>query len=266
MGRFSFRSLGGAWVAVAMLMAIPFGARAGLVTGNWDPPFGPSLPGLHWAARATFNVPNACAAQLDGVYSAYSGACAGSSTINFNLRLFNSGATANFFENSANAMALNLQGLSGANYEISQIKVVSGQVVGLQAGFLGAFASPVWAAAWNFLPEAQGKAFGAAVGLVGARAECLTCSPFLYGETTGLDQFLVTYDSVNGGYVPKLTDGNGNAAGVRLNDQGVIQGVFAVDAQDTAAPGAAINVPEPGALALVSLAMGALGWSRRRRT
>ena len=100
MRRSSFLSLTTSLLSTALLMATPIGARAGLISGSWDPSFGPALPGLNWAVRAQFFVPDACTAQGDGVYFTNAGLCAGSSTLSFYLRLYNSSANTNFFDNS----------------------------------------------------------------------------------------------------------------------------------------------------------------------
>lgn len=53
------------WVAMlgfATFFAGVGQANAGLITGTWDPAFGPSFPSLGWKGTATFSIPDACLA------------------------------------------------------------------------------------------------------------------------------------------------------------------------------------------------------------
>ncbi len=91
------RSIRLLFAAFALLVLGPGVARAGLVSGRWDPQFGAFLPGLNWQVRAQMLVPNACSALADGVYTTAFGACAGSRLDSVYLRMFDTGQDPNDF-------------------------------------------------------------------------------------------------------------------------------------------------------------------------
>lgn len=249
--------------ALVLALAIPFGAQAGLVTGNWDPLFGPALPGLTYQVRAEFFVPDACSQQGDGTFSAV-GACAGATVLSARLRLFDTGfADANnFFELSANSYNFDLA--SPVNgYGVKEIRVLNEQVLGVAAGAainLPALTPPAMGTFNGVVATALNNSFGLHFTVNGPVVTCIGCTfdgdgrdddaDPIFAGTTGLTQVLTSFnDSGNA----KLVDADGKAIGVRLDETGNRIGL-------TGTP-----VPEPGSLALVLGALASAAGVRRRR-
>ena len=247
---------------------LPLGAQAGLVSGNWDPAFGPYLPGLSWRASFKLLIPNTCANQADGDYTTTTtGNCALSLGYvqQLRLQLFNTGdAPAGYFD------------LGGYDWNVGSVRVKNNQVIGIDTG-----TSPVTEPTYSFdgtnyfsnPSSAMGNTFDLSFNLDGAKLTCLHCvnQPLLYtnpdlrdidSSTADLKQFLITYTD-NAGTTPKFTDSSGQALGARLDGSGVYLG------QSTSISGPlASTVPEPGGLPLL-LAMalaGAAAMRCRRRT
>lgn len=278
----SWRFLVGCMLALALLPA----ARAGLITGSWDPQFGSFLPGMSWQVKAEIIVPNACSNLADGVYSTSGGPCNIPSTssigfLNVWVRMFDTGLAdpGDFFGLSPNSVVFNPIGMSA-----SAVRVENGQIVGFNSdsAFLQTFSclSPCDAPGLFFsaLASAEGNLFEFHFTVNGPSLTCKGCvSTFaqryadyleLYpperadvtSATTDLEQFLVTYTSNNTANA-KYVDDSGNAVGSRLDNRGNVLGF----SQSLSAPigSTAILVPEPGMLLLVASALGGLALSRR---
>jgi len=265
-------------------------AHAGLVTGNWDPQFGPDLPNLSYQVRVEALVPNACSNQVDGIYSTVGGACdnsnpADSKFLGVWLRLFNTGLADpnNFFGLSANSTYFSwcddsmigdprCNNFSPNYFTASSIRVAQEQIVGFdtdsQFGLTYScnfpcsfpddyFSSPA---------SAEGNLFELSLAANGPLVTCLNCKTTLFdfsedlpnvpASTADLTQFIVTYED-NVGQTPKFTDSQGNALGARLSSDGTYLG------RSTSAT--TNSVPEPGSMLLVLAALGGLVTTVRRR-
>ena len=249
-------------------------ARAGVVTGAWDPAFGAFLPGLSYQVRASFSVPDACSNQGDGIFATLGNPCAGATVTSARLRLFDTalGDPNNFFQISANSFNFELNPGNpppGGGFGVLQVRVQNQQVVGLAAGMqinLPLLTPPSMGTFNGVVAAALNNSFGLHFGVNGPVVTCIECSqtglgatpgnPNVVSGTTGLTQFLVTFND-NGR--PKAgTDVNGNPIGAVLDSNGVFLGL-----------GTSPNsvIPEPGSLGLALaalLALGAAGPRRRR--
>jgi hypothetical protein len=253
--------------ALVAALVSPFTAHAGLVTGNWDPLFGPFLPGLSYQVRAQFFVPDACSTQGDGTFSAV-GLCAGATVVSARLRLFDGAADPNnFLQVNANSFSFDMTpGIAppaNGAFGVSQVRVQGGQVLGVAAGqMIGGSVtpvSPVGAIFAGIVPSAKNNTFGLHFTAFGPVVTCFECSVTGVGATlgnsnvlagtTGLTQVLTTFND-NG--AARLADASGRAIGVRLDDTGRVVGL-------TGTP-----VPEPGSLPLVLGALASAAWLRRR--
>lgn len=273
-------ALSAVW-AVGGLVQAP--AQAGLVSGNWDPEFGPALPGLSWAVHAELLVPDNACTDLAGNQSTASGPCAGATVQGVFLRLYdNATVGAPDWSNpasysstvpdaaafavcdssvSGNAAYISRCGGNFGNYfSLDALRLEGGSVAGLQATVATIFAGAVnFGAGPQPLPTSgQGHDFSLAFTLNGPQLTCTTCpgGP-VQSQLDGLRQFLITYTSDDNA-APKFSDGNGNALGVRLDQNGRVLGL------STSINGALL-VPEPGSLGLVAAALVAAALLRRRR-
>lgn len=241
------------WVAcLGLALGLPLTAHAVLVTGEWDPPFGAFLPNLAYRAIGSFQVPLACTNLADGIYSTVATPCAGSTITSLDLVFSNIVAGLGFNSGTFNLGNVNFGGLS-------QVRVEGGAVVGFgttfSAGLLTDFGT------FSIPEAAEGNAFLFGLNPFGTTLICQYCrsslanpinfaNPDIPASTVGLEQFLVTYTSTDNS-TPKFTDGNGNALGTRLDEQGRVIG------QSTSISAPLTNtVPEPGALALALTALG----------
>lgn len=243
-------------------------AQAGLVSGRWDPAFGPTLPNLSWQARAEFTVPDACTNQADGVYVT-SGLCAGVTVNHAWLRLFDATAGADpndFFGFNANSSVVDFQtDPVSPGYAAHKVRIQNQQVVGIEAGRADIpplLLTPVLMS--TFVGAAANNIFGMVFTVAGPSVFCFACDPVngypaghnagnpdVYAATAALEQYLVTYDDLG---APKLTDSNGNALGARLDGAGNLLGFTTLDGR----------LPEPGTWALALLALAGFGVTRRR--
>lgn len=261
-------------LALGFVCLAPGAAHAGLVTGEWDPQFGPFLPGLSWQVRANLLVPNGCSNQSDGIYNTGDCAQANINVLDVWLRLYDTGfADPNDFFTVVGGNTPDVDPVRstywtfGGGFNVTNVRVEAQQVV----GFDMAVPSPAQTVVvylgddYSYPSSAGGNLFGLSFGFNGPVLECFSCrqvinDPFggdsVFASTTDLNQFLVTYTSEDTSQ-PKFMDANGNALGARLDSNGVYLG------QSTWAGGPV--VPEPGALALVLTALAALGVARHRR-
>jgi MYXO-CTERM domain-containing protein len=265
-------------VAALALSALPFAsAQAGLVTGNWDPAFGNFLPGLNWQVRAELLVPNACMAQADGIYNTGSCASANVTVQNVWLRLFDQGlADPNDFftvvggnPDPLTSPVHSTYFAFGGGFNVTNVRIESGQAVGFDINLVGIAQSAVsyLGNPFSFPVNARANEFRLDLTTNGPVLTCLKCdavsgfvdnpdNPDVVASTENLSQFLVTYVD-DAGQMPKFTDNQGNALGARLDAAGTYLG------RSTSPNGN--PVPEPPALALALLTLGALGATRRRR-
>ena len=251
---------------------VPLGAQAGLVSGNWDPAFGPYLPGLSWSASFKMLIPNACSNQADGDYFT-TGPCALSPGYvqQLRLHLFNTGdLPAGYFE------------LGPFGWIVGSVRVKNQQIVGVDTG-ISPVAELTYSSTGGPTPtyfsnpsSALGNTFNLSFNLNGAKLTCLHCvdsfsnvpppptntdRPNIDSSTVDLKQFLITYTD-NLGFEPKFTDSFNQALGARLDGNGVYLG------QSTSISGLLVGtVPEPGGLPLVLTAAlaGAAALRCRRR-
>ena len=257
--------------AVVLALASPFAAQAGLVTGSWDPLFGPFLPGLSYQVKAVWDVPDGCRFQGDGVFSAGVGtACAGSTVVSARLRLFDTGEADpdNFDQNNPNSFSFEMNPPfsppDDRAFGVVQVRVLDQQVIGIDAGQssnLPTLTSPTSAHFNGVVATALNNSFGLHFGVFGPVVTCFQCSTDGEGRTrgnsdqpagtAGLTQVLTTFNDRG---APALVDDNGNAVGVQLDENGDF-----VRRVVTGTP-----VPEPGSLALVLVALGSAAWLRRR--
>lgn len=261
-------------VVLAALLLGTAPARAGLVTGNWDPSFGSFLPGLGWQVRAEFLVPNGCSSQGDGNFLTSANPAdpcfrGDISVLHVWLRLYDIGlADANdFFGVNAHSTYVDMQLPPSVGYGISEIRVNSGQVSGIVAGRAdllygaGLVLTPVLLSTAlctdppdcntviSAIPTAQGNLFGLTFGLDGPVLKCHSCvsstesgGPVdVISEASDLRQFLVSYDSNDTG-TPRATDAEGHPLGAVLDAQGQFLGLGTGIG--------AFAVPEPPALLL----------------
>lgn len=236
-------------------------AQAGLVTGSWDPSFGPALPNLSYQVQVTFYVPDACSAQVDGIYVTSAGACVGTSMVSARLRLFDStlGDPNNFFEVNANSNNADHHTIMGSvGYGVFELRVQGGMVVGLQAGrgdlpppIQPPLLAPVLVGYVGLAPTLA-NFFGMVFDLTGPEVYCQACNGGgdVYAQTGDMEGFITTYNDDGSA---KFTDGNGRAIGAVLNNVGEVVGLSA-------------GVSLPGTLALLLAGgLAALGTARKRR-
>ena len=260
-----------AGTSLVLVLSVHSAAHAGLVTGNWDPQFGGPLPDLSWLVQGTFNVPNLCSTQADGVYTTSSGPCSGSTIQTVDLKMFNTVTPGTQYTWNLGPSLIGSGGLT-------DVRVEAGAVVGFKTAWKAYPQSlicnydPFTATCLSYfsLPSgAEGNLFSLELDVFGPKLICLQCRNLaqnvantpgfadVASSTDGLNQFLVTYTS-NNTEAPKFTDGNNNAAGARLNSAGQLQGLFTAN-------GNPVSIPEPGTLTLALAALTAFGLSRRHR-
>ena len=266
--------------AAVLAVSLQSGAHAGLVSGHWDPQFGPALPNLSWQVRTDWLVPNTCANAADGIYSTATpgGPCedtgADLRVLAIFVRWFNTvgGDPNNFFELDING---GYTGWCESTYTTqpdcgnsnifpfsspaeplvaTNVRVALGQVVGFDTNITsfitGGLPSAAGLHTFDLNFTTNGPVFtcrnttGQGI-LLDTPAGDHSCDDPVTADNTSLNQYLITYTS-NDSSDAKFKDSTGNALGVRLNGQGQV-------------------IPEPGTVMLVLLALGAAGVSRRQR-
>ncbi len=263
-------------LALAATLALQAPAQAGFVTGTWDPPFGPALPGMSWAVRVEVLLPDNACANFDGVRG-ITGPCADARIQAAFLRLYDTAfgppdwsqpgtylsspwqaATFAACDSSVlgnPAYTTRCFGNFGNFFHLSQLRFDNGSLVGLDALVLTQFITSVGI---NSLPSsALNNEFSLAFGLNGPQVTCVTCpgGP-IPSQTAGLQGFAITYLSDDAS-VPKFVDEGGRALGVQLDANGRVLGL--------ATEMASRPVPEPAGLALVMAALAGAALARRRR-
>jgi len=262
-------------LSLGLLLQAP--VHAGLISGSWDPEFGPALPHLSWSAYAELTASDDCTAAVGDqtVGAGTGGPCADARVNALFLQLYNTtsfgaldwGLPSSYSSSPPHSATFaicdtNLYGDSrcGGNFwnyfSLSALRIEGGSVVGLQATVNTSFLAQDPGTGTDPWPSSSlGKLFSLKFTLEGPELYCQDCTGGpIKSSSEGLRQFLVTYKD-NG--QAKFTDSTGKALGVVLDDKGQVLGrATSINAQ---------FVPEPGGLALVLAALGAAALAGRRR-
>lgn len=115
----------GAAVSVVAAFGMVSPAQAAVYTGSWDPAYGTPFPDLFWRADATFDVPAACLAQMDGTY--LGDTCGG---------LDITSATLSFYQNAGGLRGAFLQSfVLNDNVAINSYVISNHQFVGINTNY-----------------------------------------------------------------------------------------------------------------------------------
>lgn len=229
-------------IGLALGLALAHGgAGAGVVTGNWDPQFGPSLPDLSYVGTYSFSISDACAGNAAGnVFVNTVTSCGGTIAATANLTLMDTATPDN-------------QTTAGFTLNISGLQVLDGFVIGIYTDltpYLNDFYGSYYAGNKDYTLQVNGL-----LPILTSYDRCgASCwnNP-VAASTEGYDNFILHLgDDGNSRYGK---DAEGNDIGYHVTDVG---GVVSITPSAEA-------VPEPGALSLALAALGALGWARRRR-
>lgn len=263
------QTLGGLILAVGMGLGAVGSAEAGAVSGNFDPPFGPALPG--WNYSGTFNLDFSENWVNDYGGDTSFGAFVG--TTQFKLILAEFGQTGNLNLNSTVrlceiAVAPTCAPSSSATSEVLSITydIASGLLTDWETTTdLGA----------QTLAELNSINFGAVPGgprtfnfswdslLAGPTLICAGCGLGAGPVNASRDGLIVSYQQVD---EPRFFNSGGGLVGS-------VTSTYTADANGditrntvVTLPGAVQNsVPEPGSMALVLAALTGAAWVRRRQ-
>lgn len=238
--------------AAAALLALP--GHAGVISGEWDPLFGPFLPNLAYQVRAEFEVPQSCSALADGTYAITDPACAGATVLFAKVRLYDVTIDDPFDFETGGGTIYDYDSF-GPGMNVTAIRVLNNLIVGVATD------TPLVVASFGGVAPAVDNVFTFSFSTTGPLLTCFACdatagypagfingNPNVPAGISGLSQVLTTY--LDDGR-PKLTDGEGAPLGALLDENGNFLRLVATTPRSNPNP-----VPEPGALGLALTALG----------
>lgn len=116
-------------LGLAISLGVSASAQAAFVQGDWDPPYGAPFNALGWEGTVVVEVPDACLALADGLYSNGS-ACAAASVFDAEVRFYNLAAPSLILEILDFTGAVNVSKILIQSGEVTEFEIVGTAKVG----------------------------------------------------------------------------------------------------------------------------------------